>query len=186
MAEVKFTGFGGQGIIRMGAITGKAASLFAGQYATLTQSFGPEARGGACSAQLVVAGEPILYPYVTVPDILIAMSQEAYDKFEPELRDGGWLLVDEDLVRPAPPRGSIRQLAVAATRIAEAMGNRMFANMVMLGFLAATTGILPFEALEKALPGSVPDRSIPKNTEAMRKGWDLGLAKREPPPAAGS
>ncbi|HDQ98807.1 MAG TPA: pyruvate ferredoxin oxidoreductase [candidate division WOR-3 bacterium] len=174
MVEVKFSGFGGQGIIRMGSITGKAASLHDGKQATLTQSFGPEARGGACSAQLVVSAERILYPYVTVPDILVAMSQEAYVKFEPELKDGGWLLIDEDLVQPHPPHGAVRQLAVPATRIAETMGNRMFANMVMLGFLAAVTGIVPLEALEKALPGSVPDRSIPKNIEAMRKGWGIG------------
>ncbi|MFO7638285.1 MAG: 2-oxoacid:acceptor oxidoreductase family protein [bacterium] len=174
MAEVKFSGFGGQGIIRMGLITGKAAALFDDKFATLTQSFGPEARGGACSAQLLVASEPILYPYVTVPDILVSMSQEAYDKFEPELKEDGWLLIDEDLVRPHVPRGRIHQLAVPATRIAETMGNRMFANMVMLGFMAATTGILSLEAYEQALPGSVPERSVPKNIEAMRKGWEAG------------
>ncbi|MFO7674936.1 MAG: 2-oxoacid:acceptor oxidoreductase family protein [bacterium] len=177
MAEIKFSGFGGQGIIRMGAITGKAASLYDGKQATLTQSFGPEARGGACSAQLVVTAERILYPYVIVPDILVAMSQEAYDKFEPELKDDGWLLIDEDLVRPHPARAQVRQHAVAATRIAEEMGNRMFANMLMLGFLAAITGVVPFEALEKALPGSVPDRSVPKNVEAMRKGWEIGKSR---------
>lgn len=177
MAEIRFSGFGGQGIIRMGAITGKAASLYADRFATLTQSFGPEARGGACSAQLVVASEPILYPYIVTPDILVSMSQEAYDKFEPELKKDGWLLIDEDLVRPHPVRGAIRQFAIPATRIAEQMGNRMFANMVMLGFMAATTGILPLEAFEKALPGSVPERSVPKNIEAMRKGWEAGKAQ---------
>jgi len=172
--EIRFSGFGGQGIIRMGMITGKAASIYDGRNATLTQSFGPEARGGACSAQLVVADERILYPYIAKPDILVTMSQEAYFKFEHELKKDGWLLLEEDLVTPHPPRASIRQYAVPATRIAEQMGNRMYANMVMLGFFGAITGIVSLEALQKALPGMVPERSVPKNKTALAKGWDIG------------
>ena len=177
--EIRFSGFGGQGIIRMGAISGKAAALYDDKDATLTQSFGPEARGGACSAQLVVSDERILYPYLTRPDVLVTMSQEAYDKFEPDLKGNGTLLIEEDLVVPHLPRQRIRMFAVPATRIAEQMGNRMFANMVMLGFLAAITKLVPLEAMKKALPGMVPDRSVEKNLEALDKGYQIGLERLE-------
>lgn len=172
--EIKLSGFGGQGIIRMGIILGRAASIFDHKNATLTQSFGPEARGGACSAQVIVSEDDILYPYLVEPDILVTMSQEAYDKFEPTLKKDGILLLEEDLVRAQLPRAKIRQYAIPATRIGERMGNRMFANMVMLGFLSAVTGITSRDALRKAIPGFVPDRSLDKNLEALDRGWELG------------
>jgi 2-oxoglutarate ferredoxin oxidoreductase subunit gamma len=172
--EIKFSGFGGQGIIRMGMILGRAASIFDDKNATLTQSFGPEARGGACSAQLIVSADAILYPYLTAPDILVAMSQEAYERFEPELKDDGILLIEEDLVAPHPPRAKTRMYSIPATRIAEELGSRMYANMVMLGFTGAVTGIVSLEALEKALPGTVPERSVPKNIKALHRGWEAG------------
>ena len=100
MFEIRISGFGGQGIIRCGLIIGKAASLYDGKSATLTQSFGPEARGSACSAQVVIDEERVLYPYITVPHILVAMSQEAYSKFSSNLKEGGTLLIDTDLVKP--------------------------------------------------------------------------------------
>ena len=175
--DIKVTGFGGQGIIRIGMILGKAAALYGNKEATLTQSFGPEARGGACSAQLVISEARILYPYLVRPDILICMSQEAYEKFEPELKDDGLLLLEEDLVKPHPPRGRIRQYSVPATRIAEGMGNRLFANLVMLGFIVAITDIVPRQAVLDALPGTVPDRLLKKNTEAFEQGYTVGKEK---------
>lgn len=184
--EIKFSGFGGQGIIRMGMILGRAASIFDDKHATLTQSFGPEARGGACSAQLIVSAEPILYPYLTAPEILVAMSQEAYERFEPSLREDGILLIEEDLVTPHPPRGSTRMYAVAATRIAETMGNRMFANMVMLGFMAGVTGIVAKDALRQAVAGMVPDRSLPRNLDALERGFAEGLTQADGAKPAGS
>ncbi|MBM3313256.1 pyruvate ferredoxin oxidoreductase [candidate division WOR-3 bacterium] len=172
--EIKVSGFGGQGIVRIGMILGKAAALHDNKSATLTQSFGPEARGGACSAQLVVSEQEILYPYLTTPDILIAMSQEAYDKFEPELKEDGILLIEEDLVKPHPARGSIKQYAVAATRIAEKLGNRLYANFVMIGFIVAITKLMPKQALLDAVPGTVPDRLLAKNIEAFNQGFTIG------------
>ena len=103
MYELRVTGFGGQGIIRTGMIIGKALSLYGGMNATLTQAFGPEARGSACSAQVVIDGEQVLYPYVTQTDFLVAMSQEGYTKFRSNLRDDGTLLIDKDLVIPEEP-----------------------------------------------------------------------------------
>lgn len=175
--EIKLSGFGGQGIIRMGLILGRAASIFDNKNATLTQSFGPEARGGACSAQLVVSDRAVLYPYLTRPEILVAMSQEAYDKFEPELASDGILLIEEDLVRPHPPRERIRQYGISATRIGEQLGNRMYANMVMLGFLNAVTKLVPVDALRRALDGMVPSRLLAQNLAALDKGYEIGLEK---------
>jgi len=175
--DIKVSGFGGQGIIRIGMILGKAAALNDNKEATLTQSFGPEARGGACSAQLVVSSERILYPYLVKPDILICMSQEAYERFEPELKDDGLLLVEEDLVRPHTVRDNIRQYGIQATRIAESLGNRLYANFVMIGFIVAITKVVPKQALIDAIPGTVPDRLLQKNIEAFEKGYEIGLKK---------
>ncbi len=172
--DIKISGFGGQGIIRIGMILGKAAALHDNKSACMTQSFGPEARGGACSAQLVVSETEILYPYLVAPEILIAMSQEAYDKFEPELKDDGILLLEEDLVKPHEVRGTIKQYSIAATRIAEKLGNRLYANFVMIGFIIAITKMVPKQALIDAIPGTVPDRLLQKNIEAFEQGFAIG------------
>ena len=172
--EIKVSGFGGQGIIRIGMALGKAAAIKDNNHATLTQSFGPEARGGACSAQLVVSDTVILYPYLTVPDILIAMSQEAYDKFEPELKEDGILLIEKDLVKPQPVRGKIKQYSVTATRIAEKLGNRLYSNFVMIGFIVAITKVVPKQALLDAIPGTVPDRFVQKNVDVFEQGYAIG------------
>ena len=134
MTDIRFSGLGGQGVVRCGLITGKALSLFDNKHATMTQSFGPEARGSACSSQLVVSEDRVLYPYITEPEILVSMSQEAYDKYEPELKDNGILIIDTDLVKPRAVRGNIKMWAVPSTRFAEELGNRIIANLVMLGF----------------------------------------------------
>lgn len=174
MREIRFAGYGGQGIIRSGYIIGKAASLFDDKFATLNQSFGPEARGGACSAQVVVSDTKVLYPYVTVPNVLVAMSQEGYTKYEPELGDEGLLLIDEDLVHPKPVRGKVELYSVPATRFAEELGNRIIANVVMLGFFTSVTGVVSMEAMKKALPGSVPERFLELNIKAFDRGYDYG------------
>jgi len=175
MTEIRFSGFGGQGIIRLGLITGKAVSLFDNKYATMTQSFGPEARGSACSSQVVIAPDRVLYPYITRPEILVSMSQEAYDKYEPDLREDGLLIIDNDLVKNAVPRGKIRLLAIPATRFAEELGNRIFANLVMLGFFAAVSKVVSAEAIKKALPGLVPSRFMEVNIKAFERGYSYGL-----------
>jgi 2-oxoglutarate ferredoxin oxidoreductase subunit gamma len=175
MNEIRFSGYGGQGIIRLGLITGKAVSLFDNKFGTMTQSFGPEARGSACSSQVVVSDERVLYPYITRPEILVSMSQDAYEKYEPELRDDGQLIYDTDLVKLKPTRASIRVYGVPSTRFAEEMGNRIFANLVMLGFFTAVTKVVSPEAMKKALPGLVPSRFLQLNIQAFEKGYDYGV-----------
>jgi 2-oxoglutarate ferredoxin oxidoreductase subunit gamma len=172
--EIRISGFGGQGVIRCGYIIGKTAALFDGKHATLTQSFGPEARGSACSAQIIVDENPIRYPYLTTPDTVVAMSQEAYDKFGAHITDDGTLLIDEDLVKPGKTTGNLKVFAVPATRIAEQLGNRIVANIVMLGFFTAMTGIISGKAAREALPSSVPERFVDLNVQAFEKGFEYG------------
>ena len=105
LTEIRVAGFGGQGVILSAIVIGKAACIYQNGYATMTQSFGPEARGGSSSAQVILSDEPILYPYITQPDILVVMSQEAFTRFTPELKEGGILIVEQDLVR----LGNIKQ-----------------------------------------------------------------------------
>src|SRR5512136_3087171 len=140
--EIRLSGFGGQGIILAGYILGKAAALYDHKHATMTQNYGPESRGGACSAQVIVADAPVSYPHLTTPHVVVAMSQEAYAKYAGELAEGGLLIVDQDLVRPngdLRPLGEqqVRLYGISSTRMAEEMGRKMIANIVMLGCLAA-------------------------------------------------
>lgn len=174
LTEVRIAGFGGQGVILSAIVLGKAASIFQGAFATMTQNFGPEARGGACSAQLVLSDSPILYPYVSKPDILVVMSQEAYTKFAPELKDGGMLIVEEDLVRVDHLKGDIKVFSIPATRFAEELGKRMVLNSVMVGFFTAVTGLLEADAVRKAVADSVPSSFKELNLKAFEKGFEYG------------
>jgi len=175
LTEIRLAGFGGQGVILSAIVIGKAASINQGGYATMTQSFGPEARGGACAAQVILDQEPILYPYVTQPDILVIMSQEAYTKFAPEIKDGGILIVEQDLVRVGDVQPGVRLFSVPATRLAEELGKRMVLNIVMVGFFAAVTGLLDPKALRDAVLDSVPPSFRELNAKAFDKGFEYGV-----------
>lgn len=174
MTDIRFSGLGGQGVVRCGLITGKALSLFDNKHATMTQSFGPEARGSACSSQLVVSEDRVLYPYIIAPQILVSISQDAYDTYEPDLSEDGLLIIDKDLVKCKSPRGKIKMYAIPATRFAEELGNRIIANLVMLGFFTAVTKVVSPEAMKKALPGLVPERFLDLNIRAFDKGYTYG------------
>jgi 2-oxoglutarate ferredoxin oxidoreductase subunit gamma len=174
LTEIRVAGFGGQGVILSAIVLGKAASIHQGEFATMTQNFGPEARGGACSAQLMLSDTPVLYPYVTHPDVLVVMSQEAYSKFAPELKDGGTLLIERDLVRVTDLPSQTRIYSVPATRLAEELGKRMVLNIVMVGFFTAVTRLLDAEAVRKAVADSVPASFRELNLKAFDKGYEYG------------
>ncbi len=174
MAEIRFAGYGGQGIIRSGIIVGKAASIYDNKHATMSQSFGPEARGGACSSQLLISESKVLYPYITNSDVLITMSQAGYDKFESEMGKDAMLLYDQDLVKPKPSRERITNYGIPATRFAEELGIKIVANVVMLGFFTAITRLVTYESMKKALPGLVPEKALPLNLKAFERGHEYG------------
>lgn len=170
--EVKICGFGGQGIVLSGYILGKAASLHDGKEAVLTQSYGPEARGGACSADVVISEVKVDYPYLKGIDVLVVMSQEAYSTYCKELDKNGMMLIDEDLVEPDELDESIELHKIPATRIAEELGNKIVANIVMVGFLAAVTGLVSKDAMKKAILATVPMGTQELNERAFDKGYE--------------
>ena len=173
--EIQFVGLGGQGVILAGMTLGRGLALYENLHVSLTQSFGPEARGSACSVQLVASREPVHYPYVTQPHILAAMSQEAYRRFVPRLRRDGLLLIEEDLVEAAAelPDG-VRLYRVPATRLAEELGRRMVMNMVMVGFFTAVSDLLRPESARRAVSESVPPGTEALNLAAFDNGFAQG------------
>jgi len=177
--EIRLSGFGGQGIIRSGEIIGKAAVLYDGRYATFTQSYGPESRGGACAAQVAIADDPVelSYPHVIDPSILVIMSQGAYNRYAPGFRRDGLLIVDEDLVELDEAVEGVQMLKIPATRLAEQLGRRIVANVVMLGFVAAVTDIASPEAIKQAVLDSVPRGTEELNERAFDAGFEYGQEK---------
>ena len=172
--EIRFSGFGGQGIILAGYISGKAATLFDKRNATLTQSYGPESRGGACSAELIVSDEAILYPHLISPDVLVAMSQPAYEMYKGKLASQGILIVDSGLVNPGEVPAGVRLYAIPATRLAEEMGRSVVANIIMLGFFTAVSGVIAEESMRQAILSSVPPGTEALNTKAFELGFSRG------------
>ena len=174
--EILLTGFGGQGIVLAGQILGKAASLLDGKESTLTQSYGPEARGGACSAQVIVSDSTIHFPYIRRPDVLVCLSQGGYDKYGTELAHDGMLIVDQDLVRTPTDLAADGFFAVPATRIAEELGRKMMANIVMLGFVTAVSGVVSPEGMRQSVSESVPRGTDQANIAAFDRGFEFGRA----------
>ncbi len=172
--EVVITGFGGQGIVLAGRILGQSASLGDHRESTLIQSYGPESRGGACSAQVIISDGTINYPYVRTPDILAAMSQSGFDKFVDHVKDDGFILVDQDLVKPK--KLDKEYFAIPSTRMAEELGRKMMANIIMIGFITAVTGVTTLDATRETVTVSVPKGTEKMNVTAFSKGYDFGRA----------
>ena len=169
--EVMFTGFGGQGIVLSGIILARAA-VHDNKGAIQTQSYGPEARGGACRAETIIADDTVYYPFVEAADILVAMSQEALDKYLDRIKDGGRLIVDSSIVSQIPEKPGVKIDRVAASAIAaERLGRVIVANIVMLGALTRLTGIVSREALEKAVLESIPKGTEEVNLRALEAGF---------------
>lgn len=173
--ELRITGLGGQGVILTGYIIGKAASLFNNQHGTLTQSFGPEARGSACSAQVIVSDDRVLYPYVTFPQVMVAMSNDGYLKHKDTIAKNGLILYDSDLVKVEKHGSNIKAYGVPATRFAEELGRKIVLNIIMLGFLGAISELMPKDALRKAVESSVPPGTEELNLKAFDKGFEYGV-----------
>jgi 2-oxoglutarate ferredoxin oxidoreductase subunit gamma len=177
--EIRLSGFGGQGIILAAYILGKAAALHDHRYATMTQNYGPESRGGACSGQVIISDAPVSYPHLTRPNVFVAMSQEAVSKYAGDLVEGGLLLIDQDLVR-LEPAAHLRVYSIPATRIAEKeLGRKMVANIVMLGFLAALDHSVSADALRQAVRDSVPKGTEDFNLQAFERGHAHGMSVLE-------
>ena len=177
--EIRICGFGGQGIILAGIILGKSASLFDGKEAVQTQSYGPEARGGASKCEVVVSDSKIDYPKVQSPDILVAMSNEALIKYIVDLKDEGTLIVDPDTtdvedVRDFIDQHNIKVYEAPATKTAnDEIGLKIVANIVMVGAITKITGVISQNAAIEAIKDSVPAGTEEKNINAFEAGYNL-------------
>lgn len=168
--QIRIGGFGGQGIVLAGMLLGKAASLYDGKEAVFTQSYGPEARGGASNVDVVISASTIDYPLVTKPDVLVVLFQEAYTRFRPSLKEGGTLIIEEDLVHVE--EDGFKYWPIPATRMAEEVGRRIVTNVVVLGYLVGKTGVVSREAAEQAIETTVKEKTIKLNLSAFAAGFE--------------
>jgi len=172
--EIRVAGFGGQGIVLSGTIVGKAASIFDKGFAALTQSYGPESRGGSCRAEVIVSDVPIDYPYVVSPQVQIILSQDAYAEYGRNAPPETLLIVDSDLVKIDPSQNP-KLLSIPASRMAQDLGRPVVANIIMLGILAARSNIVSCEALKKAILDSVPAGTEDFNMKAFELGYNYDI-----------
>ena len=170
--EIRFSGAGGQGLITAGIILAEAASIIEGKFAVQSQSYGPEARGGASKSEVIISDGPIDYMKATVVDACLAMTQEAADKYANGIKSGGLLLLDSDFA-PNAPEGDFKVVRIPIMRTAkEDLGREIVANVVALGAMIAMTGVVSREAGEKAVLAKVPEAFIDLNKKAYSLGFE--------------
>jgi 2-oxoglutarate ferredoxin oxidoreductase subunit gamma len=169
--QVRFGGVGGQGIVLSGRLLGKAAALYDGKDAVCTQTYGPEARGGASRSDVVISNCQVDYPFVTQADVLAVFFQEAYIMFRDCLKPDGLLIIDTALVKPLEEDKNLH--AIPATKIAEELGNRMAANVVILGYLVGKTGVVSRESVENAIRSTMKAKIVELNLKAFDAGMHL-------------
>lgn len=168
--EIRLAGEGGQGMILAGVILAEAAVVYDGQNAVQTQSYGPEARGGASKAEVVISQEAIDFPEVIAADVLIAMSQEACDRYASNLKKDSLLIVDRDKVGRVPMTNAIR---APITAMAESTtGREITANVVALGLLVGLTEVVSRASIEKAVAARAPKGTESMNLAALAAGFD--------------
>jgi 2-oxoglutarate ferredoxin oxidoreductase subunit gamma len=170
--EIRICGFGGQGVILAGFIIGKAASVFMDYQAVQSQSYGPEARGGAARSEVIISNEKIGYPRPLGVDCLVAMSQESFDSYRDDLREDTVIIVDPDLVKKHDIGKPLYR--VHGQRIAEELGNKIVTNIVMVGAFTSIYDILKPEAVKEAVIDSVPKRFTELNVKAFERGFEAG------------
>jgi len=180
MIEIRFAGFGGQGIILMGIAVARAAALYdkkpiakgdPHRYVLQTQSYGPAARGGYSRCDVKINDEELYYPFIDKPDLLILMSEQAFKKYSWELKADGIMIVDADLIKENP---ECKLFKIPATRAAEEIGTRIVANMVMLGAVQEISKMVSWEALSQAVMDLVPESTHELNKKALERGRELG------------
>jgi len=176
--SVRIAGFGGQGVITMGYVLARAASLHHDLNALMVQSYGPAARGGSCRADVILSETPIDYPKTGSVDALVAISLDSYSSFSESVKEGGVIIYDSDLVEINEKREMVSYYGISALETAKKLGNSLSANMVMLGAVQAITGQVTLEALKLSIKNRFP-RSVDLNIRALEEGFRLGKRARE-------
>jgi len=174
--DIRFGGFGGQGIITASYILGVAGVMHEGKDALQTQSFGTQARGGQCRAEIMLSDTPLNYAPMVDTDALVVMSQPALDSYIKGLRPGGLLIVDSSIVKDIPARDDIEIIRIPATDMATKLGNKVVANMILVGALVEKTNLVKRESLAKAIEETVPVRFVELNLQAVEEGKKLVLS----------
>lgn len=170
--EIRISGLGGQGVVLAGRILGEAA-VYSGKNAVQTQSYGAEARGSAAKSEVIISVGKIGFPMVRKCDILIAMSQEAVEKNVKDLKEGGLFLVDSTTVKSVP-KTKARIFKIPATETStKVFGEKLYANMIMLGALIKIAMIVNEESMEKVISDTFPEKFVSINIEAYKKGKEL-------------
>jgi len=172
--EVRIAGFGGQGVVLAGVLLGSAAAIYDKKSVIQTQSYGAEARGGAARSEVIISDSPIIYPVVLEPDIFVAMSQIALDKYDGDMKQQGTLIVDEKLVTILPERGDIKVYKGNFSDMAsKKLGRSIVANAIMLGFLTSLTNIASAGAMIEAIRTSTPEGTEELNLRAFKLGQEI-------------
>jgi 2-oxoglutarate ferredoxin oxidoreductase subunit gamma len=174
--RIRFGGLGGQGIVTAGRLLGKAACIYSGRDAVMTQAYGPEARGGACRSDVIISDNPVDYPYIIDPDILVVLFQEAWTKFRDGLATDTLIIAEQELVNTEGAIGNV--LSQPFTRLAEELGNRAVTNVVMLGFLLGNRAVVERSAMEQAIRATLKPRVVDLNLRALEVGYELACPEQ--------
>lgn len=168
--QLRLSGSGGQGVITAAIILAEAA-VSEGKQAVQSQSYGPEARGGASKSEVIIDEEQIFHPHVKNPDYVLAMTQKAADKYYTDLNSEGVLILDDDLVPTSPDFKNIVRVPITKLAV-EKVGKSLFANIVALGVIVKITKLVDFETIKKAVANRVPPSTVEKNMLALQIGYD--------------
>jgi len=171
--EIRLSGAGGQGLILIGKILAEAAAIYDEKNATQSQSYGPEARGGASRSEVIISDTDINYPKATHIDLLLAMTQEAVDKYVQDLKAGGIMLIDSSFVRQIP-EGNFKVYSFPISALAEEkIGKKIVANIIALGAIEKLSGVISEESIIKAIRSRVPKGTEELNIKAFKFGQNL-------------
>lgn len=173
-----FSGSGGQGVITASIILAEAAAIYENLNATQAQVYGPEARGGSTRADVIIADTEIRYPKVIQPNVLVCLTQEAYDKFSSIIRPGGLLLTDSRYVKPQVKLDAWTVSLPMYATIIDKIGKAIVYNICMLGAVIGITGVLKPESVMKSLETRIPPDFLEMNRQALQLGMELGEAHK--------
>ncbi len=172
--EIRFGGLGGQGVIKAAEIIGEAATIYDGKEAVQTASYGPESRGSACKAEVIISDQQIDYPLVLTPNFLVALSNDALHQYKTDLKAGSVVIIDSDLVKAGKIKAGIQVFQVpAATTAHQVLKNPLVTNVVMLGAFTAISKTVSPEAMRKSIANTFP-RYRELNLRAFDEGMKLG------------